>query len=118
VSPEALEYLAQAADAVGKALRALARDSVSPAPAALVEGFRTVRQAAELLKVKPDTVLAWISKGRLRATKLPGGRDFRIAPADLEAVLQAGGPAACVENPVDIRAARLTAAIRSAKGAK
>jgi excisionase family DNA binding protein len=43
----------------------------------------TTGQAAELCAVTPDTVLKWVKKGRLPATRTAGGH-YRIALPDLE----------------------------------
>ncbi len=43
-------------------------------------------KAARLCSVKPDTVLKWIKKGRLPATRTPGGH-FRIDEQDLPPLL-------------------------------
>ncbi len=46
-------------------------------------GLLTTGQAARLCAVTPDTVLKWIKKGRLAATRTAGGH-FRVALPDLE----------------------------------
>ncbi|MCJ7628528.1 MAG: excisionase family DNA-binding protein [Longimicrobiales bacterium] len=46
-------------------------------------GLLTTGQAAKLCAVTPDTVLKWIKKGRLSATRTAGGH-FRVALPDLE----------------------------------
>lgn len=48
--------------------------------------FLTVKDVAELLKVGEVTVRHWIREGDLRAIDL--GREWRIAPTDLEDFLQ------------------------------
>ena len=45
----------------------------------------TPTEAAELLKVNPQTVWKYIREGRLRASKL--GRVYRIRESDLELLL-------------------------------
>ena len=51
----------------------------------------TPPQIAERLRVKPDTVRAWIAAGELRAfsvgTKDNGRKRWRIRPEDLEAFI-------------------------------
>lgn len=42
----------------------------------------TVREAAEVLGVTPDTVAAWIKSGKLRASKL-GRNTMRISSDDI-----------------------------------
>jgi excisionase family DNA binding protein len=49
----------------------------------------TTREAAELLRVSPWTVSAWLSQGKLKRLKA-GGRTL-IAKADLEAFLRRDG---------------------------
>lgn len=49
----------------------------------LSKPFMTTQDIAELLKVREQTVRAWIHGKELRAVKL--GREFRIAVKDLEA---------------------------------
>jgi excisionase family DNA binding protein len=51
----------------------------------------TTKEAAELVRVSPWTVSAWLSQGRLRRIKA-GGRTL-IAKADLEAFLRSGDKA-------------------------
>jgi len=46
-------------------------------------GLLTTGQAAKLCAVTPDTVLKWIKKGRLEATRTAGGH-YRLALPDLE----------------------------------
>jgi len=47
------------------------------------EQWLTTGQAASQCSVKPDTVLKWIKRGRLRAERTPGGH-YRIRSEDLE----------------------------------
>lgn len=54
----------------------------------LIDDLVTTKQAAELLKVSPWTISAWLSQGKLRRIKA-GGRTL-IAKADLEAFLTHG----------------------------
>ncbi|MGD2120449.1 MAG: excisionase family DNA-binding protein [Gemmatimonadota bacterium] len=51
--------------------------------AAEKRGLLTTGQAARLCAVTPDTVLKWIKKGRLSATRTAGGH-YRVALPDLE----------------------------------
>lgn len=44
----------------------------------------TVQEAAELAKVHEETVRRWIRAGVIHATVTPGGREYRIARAELE----------------------------------
>lgn len=52
----------------------------------LVGDLVTTKEAAELLRVSPYTISAWLSQGRLRRVKA-GGRTL-IARAELEAFLK------------------------------
>jgi len=54
----------------------------------VVGDLLTTKEAAELLRVSPWTISAWLSQGKLRRIKA-GGRTL-IARADLEALLRAG----------------------------
>jgi excisionase family DNA binding protein len=49
----------------------------------LSKPFMTTQEVADLLKVREQTVRAWIHNSELRAVKL--GREFRVAVKDLEA---------------------------------
>lgn len=53
-------------------------------------GLLTTGQAAKLCAVTPDTVLKWIKKGRLEATRTAGGH-YRVALPDLEPFLAGFG---------------------------
>jgi len=53
-------------------------------------GLLTTGQAAKLCAVTPDTVLKWIKKGRLAATRTAGGH-YRVALPDLEPFLAGFG---------------------------
>jgi excisionase family DNA binding protein len=46
----------------------------------------TTGKAARLCAVKPDTVLKWIKKGRLRASRTPGGH-YRVDERDVNLLL-------------------------------
>ena len=52
----------------------------------LTRQFLSVKEVAELLKVGEVTVRHWIRDGGLRAINV--GREWRIAPKDLERFLQ------------------------------
>lgn len=60
----------------------------------------TTGQAARMCSVKPDTVLKWIKRGRLQATRTAGGH-FRVERSNvLELITQsASGAATCEEPP-------------------
>lgn len=53
-----------------------------------IEKLYTTRQASEASGRHQRTIVSWIHKGWLRASKLPGGRgQYLINPEDLEALL-------------------------------
>jgi excisionase family DNA binding protein len=54
------------------------------------EGFMTVFEVAELLRVNPQTVRNWIDKGSLPAARV--GRRVRIRRSDLDRILHTGTP--------------------------
>ena len=54
----------------------------------VVGDLLTTKEAAELLRVSPWTISAWLSQGKLKRVKA-GGRTL-IAKADLEAFLRHG----------------------------
>lgn len=59
--------------------------------------YLTPSQVAKRYQVDPTTVRRWITKGHLRATRLPGTGPgercrYRIETADLENVLQIVNP--------------------------
>ena len=47
----------------------------------------TVKEAAQRLKVNPQTVRRWIGRGVLPAARLGGGKEWRIRAEDLGLVL-------------------------------
>ena len=49
--------------------------------------WRTVAEVAELLSVTVSTVRTWLTMGKLRGVKLPGG-DWRVRQEDLDAMLK------------------------------
>ena len=51
----------------------------------------TVAQAAERLRVRPDTVRTWLNTGLLSGCKIGGGRVWRITEEQLQAFLKTGG---------------------------
>ena len=58
----------------------------------------TTGQAAKLCAVTPDTVLKWIKKGRLPATRTAGGH-YRVALPDLKPFMAGFGQNATVSHP-------------------
>ncbi len=55
-----------------------------------MEGLLTVREAAELLRLRRETVRRYISSGVLRALVMPGG-DYRITEEALRQLLREAG---------------------------
>lgn len=53
----------------------------------LTEPLMTVRDVAEMLKLKESTIRQMITSGKLRAIKF--GREWRVIRKDLEACLEA-----------------------------
>ncbi|MEP1197930.1 helix-turn-helix domain-containing protein [Tateyamaria sp.] len=51
--------------------------------------YLSVKDVAAVFRIHPKTVRRWIASGRLPATRL--GRDWRIARADVKALLAARG---------------------------
>jgi excisionase family DNA binding protein len=64
---------------------------------AAAEELRTVEDAAQLLQLHPKTVLRFIKRGRLPATRV--GKAYRIRRADLDAL--AGLPPRPAQTPAD-----------------
>lgn len=82
-------------------LRAIVREEVARAQAAPAlappAGYLSIRDAATTLGVSEDSIRRMIQAGKLRASRVGGGRGaWRIARADLEAALAEEPPA-----PVD-----------------
>ncbi|MBV9374691.1 MAG: citrate synthase family protein [Alphaproteobacteria bacterium] len=50
-------------------------------------GLLTARQAADRLRIKLDTLYAYVSRGRLRSVGVPGSRERRYRTEDVEAFL-------------------------------
>lgn len=46
----------------------------------------TVKEAAELLGVHPNTLGRWVDRGIVRASRLPGSGYRRFAPEEIERV--------------------------------
>jgi excisionase family DNA binding protein len=75
-------------------------------------GLLTTGQAAKLCAVTPDTVLKWIKKGRLAATRTAGGH-YRVALPDLEPFMAGFG-----QQPVERSATVALQPIPSQDGTK
>lgn len=76
------------------------------------EGLLTTGQAAKLCAVTPDTVLKWIKKGKLEATRTAGGH-YRVALPDLEPFLAGFG-----QKPVPVVSQGTFPPLRSHDGTK
>lgn len=61
--------------------------------------LHTVEEAAELMKVSPDTVREWVRSGRLRASKLADSKTLRISTDDIMAFYDANETRAKEEKP-------------------
>lgn len=75
-------------------------------------GLLTTGQAAKLCAVTPDTVLKWIKKGRLEATRTAGGH-YRVALPDLEPFMAGFG-----QKTASVSIAETSHAIPSQDGTK
>ncbi|MFH8469908.1 citrate synthase [Streptomyces sp. NPDC017991] len=64
------------------------------------EGQRiSTREAAELLGVKPETVYAYVSRGRLGSRSNPGGRGSTFDPKEVEALARRNRRAPAMSSP-------------------
>jgi putative molybdopterin biosynthesis protein len=64
---------------------------------AVMERMLTIKEVAQILKVKPLTVYNWVKAGKLRAYKL--GRIYRVAEKDLEVFLSSSSTEMLKEAP-------------------
>lgn len=46
--------------------------------------FYTIQEAADTLKVEPETISKWIQAGRLKASRLSGSKVVRISEAHIQ----------------------------------
>lgn len=110
-----------------ESLRLLIREVVreelaaATAPLARPEGFIGTKEAARRAGVKQPTILDWIARDILPATRVEGARGFKIRPSDLDAVLSGkyAGANPAPSKPVDFageRARRLAASIPRGEG--
>jgi excisionase family DNA binding protein len=58
--------------------------------------FLTIEEVAARLRVKPDTVRAWLRQGRLQGVK--AGRLWRIRPQAVEAFIRTTQPPSPTEG--------------------
>jgi excisionase family DNA binding protein len=95
-------------------VRQVVRDELAAAPAApaAVEGFIGTVEAGRRAGVRADTILEWIERGTLPATRPARTKQWRIRPSDLEAMLseRGGGPPVSIAAKRVERAARIAAA--------
>ena len=70
-----------------RAVNAEAPPSLNPPNAAVSSQLLSVSETAAFCGVVEPTIRAWIKSGRLRASRLGGGRTYRIRRADLDAFL-------------------------------
>jgi excisionase family DNA binding protein len=97
-------------------IRQIVDDKLAAAHAspAAVESFIGTVEAARRAGVTADTVLSWIARGTLPATRPPGLKAWRIRAGDLEAMLsekRVGPPVNIAAKRVE-RAARIAAAVK------
>lgn len=52
--------------------------------------FYTVKEVAEIMQVRIETVLRWIYSKTIKASKLPGSRVWRIREEDIESFMELG----------------------------
>lgn len=53
------------------------------------ERFLTVAEAAELLKINPETVRVWLRDGKMKGNKIGGRRiGYRIPESEVQRVLR------------------------------
>ncbi|WP_041453470.1 helix-turn-helix domain-containing protein [Anaeromyxobacter dehalogenans] len=99
-------------------VRGIVREALAEAGAAAPrpEGFIGTAEAARRAGVKQETILAWIGKDLLPASRVEGAKGWKIRPADLEAVLggqQTGSrPAASVADLAQERGRRLADSVK------
>lgn len=48
------------------------------------------RAVAKIFDVTPRTVIEWVQSGKLRGLRTPGGQQYRIYAAEVDALLSAG----------------------------
>jgi excisionase family DNA binding protein len=102
--------------AVAKRLPELLAANAATAP----EGFIGTGEAARRAGVKADTVLEWITRGALPATRPPGTKQWRLRPSELDAFI-AGQSAGTASHPSPLsldakRAERARALAEAARG--
>jgi excisionase family DNA binding protein len=83
---------------VERAVRGLA----SPAPMQLLPAYLAVREAADLSKVRPETVRGWVNSGALPRRGI--GRIIRVRRDQLEAFLAVGVTSRNADLDLDERA--------------
>lgn len=103
-------------------VRGIVRDALAEAGAAAPrpEGFIGTAEAARRAGVKQETILAWIAKDLLPASRVEGAKGWKIRPADLDAVLggqQTGSRPAPVADLAQERGRRLADSVLRKGGA-
>jgi excisionase family DNA binding protein len=73
-------------------LRAALDARPAPAPAPAPAGYLKVSVAAERYSVAPETLREWIRAGKLPRHR--AGREWRVRPEDVEALMARGGTTA------------------------
>jgi len=94
----------------------LAGPATSPARP---EGFVGTAEAARRAGVKADTVRAWVARGILPATLIPGARGYKIRGSDLDALLSGQSRGTEPAHPVDLaaeRGRRLADSVKNKRG--
>jgi len=91
-------------------VRAVVKDELGEAltkALRMPEGYMTVKEAADFVKVAPDTIRLWIEQKKLRGYH--AGREWRLHPSDLRALLEGAGPRAANDDDLNELADQLLA---------
>ena len=107
-------------DALREVLREERLTAAAPAPANASSSPLAVsvgEAACRLGGVHPTTVRKWIKSGALPAARTPGGRDFLVRIADLDAFLLRQTPTSSQppEHVIESRVARIVASLPGRK---
>lgn len=110
-----------AVEALRVFVRGIVREALAEAGASTPrpEGYIGSAEAARRAGVKQATILEWIGRDLLPASRVEGAKGWKIRPADLEAVLSGKHTEAQPPNPVDLaqeRGRRLADSIVKGKG--
>ena len=52
------------------------------------EKLYTLQEVADFLKVTRQTIYNYVTSGKLKASKLAGGKEYRVKESDLKELLQ------------------------------